>query len=74
MSEDDLSFEPSSSASMEDISIDSWEDVSKAKAREELNRQVEEFLANGGKINYIDSNVLADPPRKPSSNYGSQPI
>ena len=27
-----------------------------------------------GKISSIEPNVMADPPRKPESNYGSRPI
>lgn len=42
--------------------------------REELQGDVEAFLAAGGQINHIPSNVTADPPRKPQSNYGGQPI
>jgi hypothetical protein len=46
----------------------------KEAEREELQKQVESFLSSGGTINYIEPNVLADPPKKPTSNYGSQPI
>jgi len=46
--------------------------------RERIRRQMEEdmkaFLANGGAIRKIAPNVLADPPRKPSTAYGSRPI
>lgn len=53
------------------------EDTS-AAAREAMRRQlqndVEAFLARGGKISEIPPNVVADPPRKPQSNYGGQPI
>lgn len=42
--------------------------------REQLNAQIESFLDSGGRINLIEANVLADPPQKPTSNYGSQPI
>lgn len=47
---------------------------SKDKEREELDRQVAEFLARGGKISQVDTHVCADPPQKPSSSYGSRPI
>ncbi|MGH1485222.1 MAG: hypothetical protein ACRBCI_03310 [Cellvibrionaceae bacterium] len=46
----------------------------KQAERDELSRQVEEFLASGGQIDEVAANVLADPPKKPTSNYGSQPI
>lgn len=42
--------------------------------RDEMSRQIEEFLARGGEIKEIDPNVTADPPRKPESEYGSRPI
>ncbi len=47
-------------------------------SRERIRRQMEEdlqaFLARGGAIQQIAPNVLADPPRKPSTAYGSRPI
>jgi hypothetical protein len=54
---------------MEDFSI-----ASRQKAREELEAQIAEFLARGGKINQVDPNVTADPPKKPTSDYGGRPI
>ncbi len=42
--------------------------------RDEMSRQIEEFLSRGGKIAEIDPNVTADPPKKPQSDYGSRPI
>ena len=35
---------------------------------------MEEFLARGGKVQEIESNVVADPPKKPDNKYGSRPI
>ncbi len=46
----------------------------KQAQREQLNTQIESFLDSGGRISQIAANVLADPPQKPTSNYGSQPI
>ncbi|GAA6151622.1 hypothetical protein [Pseudoteredinibacter isoporae] len=46
----------------------------RADVREELDRQVQEFLLQGGKIQDVAPNVMADPPKKPQSNYGSRPI
>ena len=48
--------------------------IRKQVERDELSRQVEAFLASGGKIDEVAVNVLADPPKKPTSNYGRQPI
>ena len=44
------------------------------RAREQLNADIEAFLANGGKIERVEMNVMADPPKPPQSNYGGQPI
>lgn len=44
------------------------------KMRETMQSEIEAFLAKGGKIQQIDDNVMAEPPKKPTSNYGSQPI
>jgi len=46
----------------------------KQKEREALDKAIAEFLARGGKVQEIDHNVLADPPKKPQSKYGSRPI
>jgi len=46
----------------------------KQKERDALARAMEEFLARGGKVQEIDSNVVADPPKKPEGKYGSRPI
>jgi hypothetical protein len=48
--------------------------TSRARIRNELSNQIESFLAQGGQINQIEPNVMADPPRKPDSDYGSRPI
>ncbi|MFT7559401.1 MAG: hypothetical protein ACI93R_001312 [Flavobacteriales bacterium] len=42
--------------------------------RQRIQSEVEQFLAGGGTIHAIDKNVVADPPKKPQSSYGSQPI
>lgn len=46
----------------------------KQKERDALARAMEEFLARGGKVQEIDSNVVVDPPKKPEGKYGSRPI
>jgi len=48
--------------------------IDKVVEREELNRQIDEFLNNGGTISAIDMNIMADPPKKPENKYGSHPI
>lgn len=46
----------------------------KQKDRDALARAMEEFLARGGKVQEVEANVVADPPKKPDSKYGSRPI
>jgi|GEM_PF-5185160 len=48
--------------------------VEKVVEREELNRQIEDFLSTGGSIDRIEATVMADPPKKPENKYGSHPI
>lgn len=48
--------------------------TSRERSRTQVNEQVAEFLARGGRIDEIQPHVTADPPKKPSSNYGSRPI
>jgi len=35
---------------------------------------MEEFLAKGGKVQEVEANVVADPPKKPDNKCGSRPI
>ena len=46
----------------------------RAAVRVQLEADIEAFLAKGGKITSVAANVMADPPKKPQSNYGGQPI
>jgi hypothetical protein len=72
------------SSALEAIDLDfmgSREDTAAARtvaSRERMRRQMEEdmqaFLSKGGAIQHIAPNVLGDPPRKPSTAYGSRPI
>jgi len=48
--------------------------ASRQKLRSQMESEVEAFLSSGGSINEVEPNVMADPPRKPTSNYGSRPI
>ncbi len=54
------------------MSHSSMED--KLAQRQQLNDQIEAFIASGGKISAIAPNVMADPPKKPENKYGSHPI
>lgn len=57
---------------------DDWAESRTVAARDpirsKLQSEVEAFLAQGGQITEVEPNLRADPPRKPTSNYGSQPI
>ena len=46
----------------------------KQKERDALAKAMEEFLSQGGKVQEVEPNVVADPPKKPDSKYGSRPI
>lgn len=48
--------------------------ASRQALRDEMERQVAEFLARGGRIEQVEADVSSDPPRKPTSDYGSRPI
>jgi hypothetical protein len=65
---------PAASKADEIEAIEDFSIASRQKAREELEAQIAEFLARGGKINHVDPNVTADPPKKPTSDYGGRPI
>lgn len=68
-SDDDSSFEASS-----DDSYDVGGMSARDNIRQQLQSDVEAFLAAGGQIREIAPNVVSDPPKKPQSNYGGQPI
>ncbi|PCH63245.1 MAG: hypothetical protein COC19_01275 [SAR86 cluster bacterium] len=53
----------------ESRTIDSRRDL-----RHQLAADVNAFLSGGGKINEIEPNITADPPKKPTNNYGSRAI
>jgi hypothetical protein len=48
--------------------------ATRERIRDKMSADIEAFLNGGGRINAIEPNVMADPPRKPKSEYGSQPI
>ncbi len=47
---------------------------SRQRLHQKIDNEVDRFLANGGEINKVDPHVTADPPRRPTSNYGHRPI
>jgi hypothetical protein len=54
--------------------VDDFSIAARARVRGELEDQVAAFLARGGQINEVPPNVTADPPKKPTSDYGGRPI
>jgi SutA RNAP-binding domain len=48
--------------------------VVRENVRQQLSSDIEAFLSKGGNVQNVDNNVRADPPKKPSMNYGSAPI
>lgn len=70
----DVSDESSGSSISVLAESDGASAIERERARRQLESDIEAFLASGGKIQSIDSNVMADPPKKPQSNYGGQPI
>lgn len=85
MSEEDIEMDVTSEKSKEsateatleaNIEAPSIETSLNAKEAERLriHEEVQAFLKQGGKIDRISSDIVADPPKKPESNYGGQPI
>ncbi|WP_040260281.1 MULTISPECIES: transcriptional regulator SutA [Pseudomonas] len=57
------------------VSVDELPSIeAKQKERDALAKAMEEFLSRGGRIQEVEANVVADPPRKPDNKYGSRPI
>ena len=57
------------------MSVDDLPSIeAKNKERDALARAMEEFLSKGGKVQEVEANVVADPPKKPDNKYGSRPI
>ena len=72
---DDVSYSsPASKVAAESEALEDFSIASRQKARDELEAQIAAFLAKGGKINEVPANVTADPPKKPTPDYGGRPI
>lgn len=62
-----------------DVSIESYDLASPSLTAKEMERkriqsEVEEFLSRGGQITQVESRVMTDPPKRPVTDYGGQPI
>ena len=72
---DDAPAPASKGKSKAAVSVDDLPSVeAKNKERDALARAMEEFLSKGGKVQEVEANVVADPPKKPDNKYGSRPI
>lgn len=77
--DDDVVDEPEGEDE-EGVSLDSAKDnvdasiLAKNRERARIQAEIEAFLKSGGQIQQVESRLMSDPPRKPSSNYGAQPI
>ncbi|MCY1312331.1 Transcriptional regulator SutA [compost metagenome] len=57
------------------VSVDEMPSMeAKQKERDALAKAMEDFLSRGGKVQEVEANVVADPPKKPDNKYGSRPI
>ncbi|WP_268798888.1 transcriptional regulator SutA [Pseudomonas huanghezhanensis] len=71
----EVSSTPAKGKAKAAVSVDELPSVeAKNKERDALARAMEEFLARGGKVQEVEANVVADPPKKPDNKYGSRPI
>ncbi len=68
---DDVEVEASGKSNSDDLPED-FGIVARQKLRDELNAQVEAFLARGGRINEVPSNFSSSRPQKPVSDYTEQ--
>lgn len=76
-SDDDLELDSDdgyTAASIDDVPEEAGVNTMRESLRQQLQSDMEAFLAAGGRINEIPANVVSDPPKKPHSNYGGQPI
>ena len=76
--EDDAEVEPEVAVavtrrgrSCRDDSVEAHTVASRAHIREQMARDIESFLAGGGRIQVIESEGVGDAPRKPVIGYGN---
>ncbi|WP_313740136.1 transcriptional regulator SutA [Pseudomonas sp.] len=66
---------PAAKGKAKAVSVEELPSVeAKQKERDALAKAMEEFLSRGGKVQEVEANVVADPPKKPDNKYGSRPI
>lgn len=72
-SDDGSIFETDYSGSYDDQATNRTVE-SRSRLRNQMSADVEAFLAKGGQIQVIESNVIAQPVTRVESDYGSRPI
>lgn len=72
--DDEAEVKPRKKAATREDPLEGLSLEAKARERDMLARQMEEFLSRGGKVQEVDNNALGDPPKKPDGKYGSRPI
>ena len=72
--DDEPAAKPKKKSAAQDDVVEGVSMEAKQRERDMLARQMEEFLARGGKVQQVDNNTMADPPKKPEGKYGSRPI
>ena len=71
---DDIDYSAGPKAAAASEVLEDFSIASRQKIRDELEDQIAAFLARGGKIAEVAPNVTADPPKKPTPDYGGRPI
>tara|TARA_B110000967_G_C18605798_1_gene421504 strand:+ start:253 stop:450 length:198 start_codon:yes stop_codon:yes gene_type:complete len=58
--------------------VQTEDDVRTIEAKNSIQNQLESdmaaFLSKGGLVEEVDANITSDPPSRPASKYGGQPI
>lgn len=62
------------SAENKDNAADDRSVNAKQSDRDKIESDIEAFLNTGGSIQHISPHVTADPPKKPTNNYGGRAI
>lgn len=74
----DAGFSAPSTAAEDAVSIQETHDARSVSSRQHIRSQLEadiqSFIAKGGAIAEVPALTMADPPRRPVSDYGSRPI
>lgn len=70
--EDDSEGDDEPTSSRRNEPLEDFSIAARQRMRDELNAQVEAFLARGGKINELPTAFNSVPPKKPASDFGGR--